>query len=60
MTSRFEALAPWIFTIALFATWELICRGFGVSQVILPAPSAIFAAAFAWSGRGTGSPLTTM
>ena len=50
MTSRFEALAPWIFTIALFATWELICRGFGVSQVVLPAPSAIFAAMYTYAG----------
>ena len=36
-----EALAPWYFTIALFAIWEAICRIFNVSSFIMPAPSQI-------------------
>ena len=39
-----EKLAPWLFTIALFVVWELICRIFKVSTITLPAPSVIFAA----------------
>jgi NitT/TauT family transport system permease protein len=35
------ALAPWIFTIGFFAAWEFICRAFGVSVFVLPAPSTI-------------------
>jgi NitT/TauT family transport system permease protein len=36
-----ERLAPWVFTIALFVVWELICQVFDVSTIILPAPSDI-------------------
>ncbi len=50
MTSRIETLAPWIFTVVLFALWEGICKGLGVSQVILPAPSAIFQALYTYQG----------
>lgn len=50
MNSRIETLAPWLFTIALFGLWELICRLFSVPQIILPAPSAIFAATYTYSG----------
>jgi NitT/TauT family transport system permease protein len=50
MRNTTETLAPWLFTIALFGLWEAICKGFGVSQVILPAPSAIFAAAYTYWG----------
>ena len=39
-----EALAPWYFTIGLFAVWEVACRALGVSDFILPAPSQIGAA----------------
>jgi NitT/TauT family transport system permease protein len=35
------ALAPWIFTIGFFGLWEVICRVFGVSSFVLPAPSTI-------------------
>jgi NitT/TauT family transport system permease protein len=38
------ALAPWIFTIGFFGLWELICRLFGVSSFVLPAPSTILLA----------------
>lgn len=37
-------LAPWLYTIALFAIWELAVRITGVSHTILPAPSRIFMA----------------
>ena len=42
MTSRqLYAVAPWIFTLAFFLAWELVCRLFGVSGFILPTPSTI-------------------
>jgi len=44
MTSTLERLSPWLFTIALFAIWEFVCRVFSVDPFILPTPSAIFAA----------------
>ena len=37
-------LAPWLYTIALFAIWEAAGAISGVSHTILPAPSRIFAA----------------
>ena len=42
--SRSLALAPWAFTIGFFVLWELICRAFGISSFILPAPTAILSA----------------
>ncbi|HVZ52029.1 MAG TPA: ABC transporter permease [Pseudolabrys sp.] len=50
MKLQTENLAPWLFTIGLFVFWELVCRVFNVSQVILPAPSAIFAATWQYFG----------
>ena len=44
MSAKIEVLAPWLFTIGLFAVWELVCRAFNVSSIILPAPTEIFAA----------------
>jgi NitT/TauT family transport system permease protein len=44
MSTTLEKLAPWLFTIGLFAVWELVCRVFKVNQFVLPAPTAIFAA----------------
>jgi NitT/TauT family transport system permease protein len=44
MSAKIEVLAPWLFTIGLFAVWELVCRVFNVSSIILPAPTEIFAA----------------
>ncbi|MDB5571030.1 MAG: putative transporter permease protein [Hyphomicrobiales bacterium] len=50
MTNRqIETLAPWLFTLGLFVFWELACRLFNVSSVILPAPSEIFAAMVKYS-----------
>lgn len=37
-------LAPWLYTIALFAIWEILVRATGVSHTILPAPSRVFEA----------------
>jgi NitT/TauT family transport system permease protein len=40
--SRATALAqPLLFGVTLLVVWELLVRGFGVSPVLLPAPSAI-------------------
>ena len=33
--------APWLYTLAMFAVWELVVRVFGVPQFILPAPTRI-------------------
>ncbi len=44
MTTTSEKLAPVGFTLGLFVLWELICQIFDVSPIVLPAPSAIFAA----------------
>lgn len=44
MNRRIEALAPWLFVIGLFVVWEASCRLFNVSSIVLPAPSAIWAA----------------
>lgn len=39
-----EKLAPWLFTIAIFAIWELSCRIFEINTSVLQPPSAAFAA----------------
>jgi NitT/TauT family transport system permease protein len=44
MNRKVETLAPWLFTIGLFAFWELACWLFNVSSIILPAPSEIYQA----------------
>ncbi len=36
--------APWIFTVALFVIWELVCRIFAIPVFFLPPPTAIFKA----------------
>lgn len=45
------ALAPWIFTLGFFAIWEIICRVFGISSFILPAPSTIMAAIWEYQNQ---------
>lgn len=37
----FTDLAPWIYTVALFALWEAASRGLGLPVYILPAPSVV-------------------
>ena len=44
MSSTVEKLSPWLFTIGLFALWEVSCRVFNVDKFILPAPSDTFGA----------------
>jgi NitT/TauT family transport system permease protein len=39
-----KVLAPAVFTVALFAVWELVCRALNVPLTILPAPSEVFGA----------------
>lgn len=36
-----DLLVPTLFGIWLLVVWELLCRGFGIPQVLLPAPSVI-------------------
>jgi NitT/TauT family transport system permease protein len=50
MKFRSDALAPVLFAVGLFVFWELVCRVFNVSPVILPPPSAIWAAAVRYAG----------
>ncbi len=33
--------APWIYTVAMFAIWEISCHVFDIPKIILPAPSEI-------------------
>lgn len=35
------ALAPWLYTIGLFALWEIACRLFAIPVFVLPPPSTI-------------------
>jgi NitT/TauT family transport system permease protein len=44
MTHTARRFAPLIFSVLVFVVWEIVCRGFRISDFILPAPSAIFAA----------------
>ncbi len=45
-----ERYAPWLLLIATLLLWELICRGFNVSEFIFPSPSRI--ANQLWEFRG--------
>jgi NitT/TauT family transport system permease protein len=36
-----ERYAPWLLLAAVLILWELICRGFGISEFIFPAPTRI-------------------
>ncbi|MBL0727822.1 ABC transporter permease [Piscinibacter sp. HJYY11] len=36
-----EALAPWALLVGVLLLWELLCRGFNVSEFIFPSPSRI-------------------
>ena len=40
---RRERYAPWALLVLVLIVWELLCRGFGVSEFVFPAPSAIAA-----------------
>ena len=45
-----ERYAPWLLLVATLLLWEMICRGFAVSEFIFPAPSRI--AQQLWEFRG--------
>ncbi len=45
-----ERYAPWLLLVAILFLWELICRGFNVSEFIFPSPSRI--ASQLWQFRG--------
>lgn len=52
MSSKSQlVLAPWIFTIGFFAIWEAVCRLFGVSAFVLPAPSTILMATWEYRSQ---------
>jgi NitT/TauT family transport system permease protein len=53
VTKRSLVLAPWVFTIGFFALWEIVCRVFGVSSFVLPAPSTILAAIWEYRSQLT-------
>lgn len=46
----FERFSPLLLLIIILLIWEGICRGFAISDFILPAPSAILAALFEYAG----------
>jgi len=53
-------LAPWLYTIALFAFWEIAVRVSGVSHTILPAPSRVFEAIVQYWGPIQRNSLQTL
>ena len=34
---------PWLFAIGLFLLWEILCRGLGIADVLLPKPTQVLA-----------------
>jgi len=56
---RLEKWSPWIVLAAIIIVWELICRGFEISDFIFPAPSAIFASLKQYAGPISGHALQT-
>jgi NitT/TauT family transport system permease protein len=40
---QLERLSPWVLLLGVLLLWELICRGFNVSEFIFPSPSRITA-----------------
>ncbi len=54
-----ERYAPWILLIIVIVLWELICRGFNVSEFIFPSPSRIWAATVEHAGTIWGHAVRT-
>jgi len=50
MTQSAKRFAPLIFSVLFFVVWELACRGFKISEFILPAPSTIFRSIWDFKG----------
>ena len=47
-----EQWAPWVLLVGVLVLWELVCRGFGISDFIFPAPSTIAPAVSSSNGTG--------
>ena len=58
-TRRLEKWSSWIVLAAIIVAWELICRGFQISDFIFPAPSAILASLRQYAGPISGHALQT-
>ena len=50
MNTLLQRLSPWLFTIGLFAIWEIFVKIFKIDQHVLPSPSLIIAAMVQYSG----------
>ena len=58
-TRRLEKWSSWIVLAIIIIVWELICRGFRISDFIFPAPSAILASLRQYAGPISGHALQT-
>jgi NitT/TauT family transport system permease protein len=58
-TRRLEKWSSWIVLAAIIVVWELVCRGFQISDFIFPAPSAILASLRQYAGPISGHALQT-
>ena len=58
-TRRLEKWSSWIVLAAIIVVWELICRGFQISDFIFPAPSAILTSLRQYAGPISGHALQT-
>ncbi|HKD74448.1 MAG TPA: ABC transporter permease, partial [Ktedonobacterales bacterium] len=47
-SKAFRRLLPWLVIASIFLMWQLCVDAFNIQSFILPAPSAIFAAAWQW------------
>ena len=55
-----QIAAPAAFTIALFALWQVVCKGFSMAPTILPAPSDVFAALWQYRGPIANNAVVTL
>jgi len=58
-TRRLEKWSSWIVLAAIVLLWELVCRGFQISDFIFPAPSAILVSLRQYAGPISGHALQT-
>jgi len=50
VSRSFERFAPLLLLAVILLIWEVVCRGFSISDFILPAPSAILVALVEYAG----------
>jgi len=55
-----ETWSPWLLLAAIVLVWEIICRGFHISDFIFPAPSAILLSLKQYAGPISGHALQTL